>query len=191
MPAGLAAGEKGEPPTSGQWELLTTTNATKRGTHKNGHTRHRLAGLTWPACGRRLGAGLLAHRAHGSNPRDRNQDTFTRGGNGPERPTKPDWIGSGFIRRKTSRSLAIFCRRARAVARALHGMGLIGVISSPLPCYGFSSCLRKVGGGLGQFRPVLMPIKRPHLLNRHSATGERIDGATVFRRDRFFPAHHF
>lgn len=34
MPARLAAGEKGEPPTSGQWELLTTTNATKRGTHK-------------------------------------------------------------------------------------------------------------------------------------------------------------
>jgi hypothetical protein len=35
MPAGLAAGKKGEPPTSGQWELLTTTNATKRGTRKN------------------------------------------------------------------------------------------------------------------------------------------------------------
>jgi hypothetical protein len=148
----MAVGGKsgtGEPPTGRQWELLTTTNATNRGTHKNGRIDNRHAGLARPVGCRRLGARLLAHHAHGAISRLRSSSGEKGAGSGPERPTKPDWIGSGVIRRKTSRSLAIFCRRARAVARARHGMGWSGFTLHPLPCYRFDSLRRSVGEGLG------------------------------------------
>jgi len=98
MPALMAAGESGEPPTGGQSELLNSSYATKGGTHKT--------------------------QEH----------------------------------------------------------------SGPLTCYCEAT---DWSSRVSQFGPVLVPIKRPHLLNGHSSTGERIDGATVLCRDRFFPAHHF
>ena len=59
-------------------------------------------------------------------------------------------------------------------------------ISSPLPCCSFGSGLRNGGGGLGQFRPVFVPIIWPQLLARHRALGGKLNGQTSGGRNWTF-----
>lgn len=53
---------------------------------------------------------------------------------------------------------------------------------SPLPCYGFSSCLRSGGGGLGQFWPYFQIISWPQIRTPHTLVSETLDGDALLNR---------
>ena len=61
--------------------------------------------------------------------------------------------------------------------------------SRPLPCYSFSSCLRSVCDGWGQFWPIFMPVVRAHFLAGDQPATQLMDGFAVFCRDGLFPRH--
>ena len=81
--------------------------------------------------------------------------------------------------------------RTRSEARSSSDIsGNSAAISGPLLCYGFSSDTRIIGGGLGQFRPILMPVMRAHFLAGNGTAGELFDCFAVLGGDGLFSVDH-
>ena len=83
-------------------------------------------------------------------------------------------------------------QRTRPEARSSSDIsGNSAAISGPLLCYGFSSDTRIIGGGLGQFRPILMPVMRAHFLAGDCPVGELLNRLAMFGGYCLFPANYF
>lgn len=167
MAVGVKTGT-GEPPISGQWELLTTTNATRRGTRKNeNRTRathfaqsHRT--IKWAHDGH-TGGGFVTHR-HPPQPRSFSQRR--RKGVGGSDRCLPAFTtcertdaggyaicGEDALGCPTAEYAAHWSKRWSIKSRRVNELA----ISRPLPSRAFASCLRGLGMGLGQIGCVLQP----------------------------------
>ena len=56
--------------------------------------------------------------------------------------------------------------------------------------YGFSSILLRIGGGLGQFWPILMPVMRAHFLAGHGTAGKFFYRFAVLGGNSFLSVDH-
>ncbi len=83
-------------------------------------------------------------------------------------------VGTAHERVASTASFTILERAASEILK---------VISGPLSRYVSRSCLRNVGGGLGQLGPVFVPVIGPHLLKRYPPTGQPENLLTMFSRN--------
>lgn len=186
---GIAGGgEKASAPVGRQWQLLTTTKITQRGTHEN---RRKVLGAdhcgtqnrTRPSAGHidasalpTSGPGTAQGRPPTNHCRSQTDAKhFTRchtdGNAGAGSSTRGAAASSQAAKRGTSSQAGRLAKYSE-------------VISHPLR-YGLRSCLRLIGGGLGKFWPIFMPVIWAHFLAGHCAARKvfysfAVDGCNGF-----------
>ncbi len=179
--AGLAVGEKGEPPTGGQCELLNSSNATTGGTLKN-DTRRTIYTRTPPA--RRLGSRGISHRR--AHCFDACRSTAEMARSSSISAIQTDCSAAGTWSGRTGDCSSERCDRSPHTEiedeRGDDGIAE-SIISSPLTSYGVSSWLSRFGGAL---RPLLLQFKQ--------RSAKPVAGLRVAPRrevaNRYLPAAH-
>jgi hypothetical protein len=167
MAVGVKTGT-GEPPRSGQWELLTTTNATKRGTHENRNEHHAVVyrGRLGANPKKRHNRAQLLARPERSTGTTRHGAVWGAAvcGAGSGVGVHRDWPTlapvHGARHATERRTVSITCAWSD---RESIDIDWLSFISRPLR-YVFSSWLRRLIGGLGQIGPVLVPVIWTQLL---------------------------
>jgi hypothetical protein len=118
------------------------------------------------------------------------------------RTNPPEWCFTwSSILAKTGLSKsckAIACQTARSfIAKSAlrrfclsrQAIGLIGFNSGSLNCYSFRSCLIRLGVGLSQFRPVVLPVKGAQVFAGDGTACSALDGCASLPGDSFFAAN--